>query len=358
MDNLRGITFRNWWRLLRQNRFAIAGAYWRRAWAVTEKSLQNSAVQPTEDKRFGAAIEQATIQPPLFILGHWRTGTTLLHELLALDTQFAYPSLFEISNPHTFLTVLPKIESELAKAPPMTRWVDNMTITYRSPGEDEYAVAVASLCSPILGWSFPRQEARYDAYYTFRDVLPAEVEAFKAALVWFYRKLTLKYNRPLVLKSPPHTGRIRLLLELFPEARFIHIHREPYTVFRSTQLLHQRALVYSLLQHPSPEGLDAGILRRYAAIYGAYFEQRALIPPGRLVEIRYEDLERDSVGQVQFIYERLGLPGFDRLETKLVDYVHARTNYKKNRHAPLPEPLRAKIAQAWHPYFQVWGYPL
>lgn len=356
MDNLRGIVLRDWWRLLQENRFAIDRVYWRRGWAVTMLSLSNARGKRKEDNQFGAAVAQARVQAPIFILGHWRSGTTLLHELLAMDEQFAYPNLFEVSNPHTFLTreeiVARYLEDEAARSRPM----DNMLITFRSPGEDEAALSVASLRSPVIAWAFPRREEHYDRYYTFAGVPPHEIAEWQAALIWFLRKLTWKYNRPLVLKSPTHTGRIRLLLELFPDARFIHIHRDPYTVFRSTQQLYKKAIPLSYLQRPDPERIDDGIIRRYQTVYAAFFAERGLIPPAQYCEVRFEDLERDIVGQVGKIYAQMGLDGFDLLRPKLQSYVDSKASYQKNRHEPLAQPLREKIAHVWRASFDAWGY--
>jgi hypothetical protein len=356
MDNLRGIAAPEWQQLLRENNYRIAPRFWNRAWAVTMLSLRNSRARREEHARFGAAVEAATPAPPLFILGHWRNGTTLLHELLALDEQFAYPNLFEVSNPHAFLVWEAQVARELEGAAARRRPMDAMEVTFRSPGEDEAALAVSSLRSPVLAWAFPRREAHYDRYYTFNGVPPAEVAAWKAALVWFCKKLTFRYGRPLVLKSPPHTARVRLLLEVFPDARFVHIHRDPYAVFRSTQQLYARAVPLSQLQTRDPALVDAGIIRRYAEMYEAFFAQQPRIPAGRYCEVRFEELERDIVGQVGAIYEQLGLPGFARLEPKLRQYAAARAGYQKNRHQPLAPPLRARIAQAWQASFAAWGY--
>jgi hypothetical protein len=356
VDNLRGITLGRWLRLLQDNGFAIDRGYWERAWIVTVNSLNNSRSQRLENRQFGEAIARAAVQPPLFILGHWRTGTTLLHELLIQDPQFAYPNVYEVANPHDFLTNEDRIAELLKEAPAQQRPMDRMEVTINSPGEDEVVMAVLSLRSPLIGWAFPRREAYYDRYYTFRDVPAAEVAEWQRACLWFYKKLTVRYSRPLVLKSPPHTGRVRTLLELFPEARFVHIMRDPYTVFRSTRHLHERAVALSHLQRPPANGQEAGILRRYALMYAAYLEDRHLIPPGRLCEVRFEDLERDLVGQVELIYRQLGLPGFSAARPRLEAYARAKAGYQKNDFEPLPEPLRERIAQAWARYFQAWGY--
>ena len=102
------------------------------------------------------------------------------------------------------------------------------------PQEDEFALNCLTQMSPLLGWTFPRRAAHYDRFLTFRDCAPAEIARWQTALHWFVQKLTYKHGRPLVLKSPCHTARIRLLLEVFPDAKFVHIHRNPYDVFHSS----------------------------------------------------------------------------------------------------------------------------
>lgn len=356
MDNLRGITASNWLRLLRENRFAVGRAYLDRAWALTMISLRNSRIKRREEARYGAQVARTELQPPIFILGHWRSGTTLMHELLALDEQFAYPNQLQVANPHTFLSLEAEVEAELSAMEARARPMDNMLVNYKSPGEDEAALSVMSLCSPVIAWAFPRQEQRYDRYHTFADVPKNELARWSAALVTFLKKLTLRYQKPLVLKSPPHTARARLLLELFPDARFIHICREPYTVFRSTQQLYAKAVPFSHLQQPDPAQIDAGILRRYSLMYDTYFEDKQQIPPGQLHELRFEDLERDMVGQLEQTYAALGLRDFERVRPRVVAYQASKADYQKNRHQPLAEPLRAAVAGAWGRSFDEWGY--
>jgi hypothetical protein len=174
--------------------------------------------------------------------------------------------------------------------------------------------------------------------------------------VRFLKKLTWRYDRPLLLKSPAHTGRIRLILELFPDARFIHIRRNPYTVFQSTQRLYAKAVSLSHLQRPKAERIDAGFLRRYIEMYDAFFEERALISARRFHEVCFEELEKDMVGQVGKIYEGLNLSGFQDVEPKLRRYVNSIAGYKRNSYPPLAEPLRRKIARAWQRNFEQWGY--
>lgn len=356
MDALIGFSFTTWLRLLAENRFAVDWHYRDRWLLITQMSLWNSVGRLRENQRFGAEIAATQVEAPVFILGHWRSGTTLLHNLLINDPQFAYPNLFQTTHPLTMLVREPLIEQALRDAAAHGRPMDNIQITYRSPGEDEAALAVLSLRSPLIGWHFPCREAHYDRYLTFRDVPGADRQRWEEALLLFMRKLTFRYHKRLLLKSPQHTARVRHLLRLFPDARFIHIHRDPYTVFRSTQRLFAKAVPEAYLQRPPTGGHDEGILRRYRAMYDAFFEDRSLVPPGQYVEIAYEDLERDMMGQVAQIYETLALPGYAEMRPRLQAYVDSVSDYQKNSHEPLPDALRRRVAAAASRCFEAWGY--
>ena len=232
---LAGITAGDWWRLLREQRFAVDPVYWHRAACISAASVLNSLFAAVESLRYGAAIERVTISdPPLFIVGHWRSGTTLLHYLLARDTrQFCFASTFQAINPRSFLTTEAIGTRLFAGLVPKHRPMDNLPQSFRTPQEDELALLLLTLRSLYLGISFPASEKWFGRCLTFRDVPESEVRAWKSALLWFVKKLTYRYRRAVLLKSPAHTGKIRLLLDLFPKARFVHIHRHPYEVYQS-----------------------------------------------------------------------------------------------------------------------------
>jgi hypothetical protein len=355
--NLCGITFRDWWQALRENRFAIDFPSWPRAAVLTAGSLLNSVYQRREDRDYGPLLKDVDVKPPLFILGHWRSGTTLLHNLLALDDQFAYPNLYEVFFPHTFLGT-EEMRTDLVRGLiPQRRILDNVAQGVAMPNEDEFATCCASLKSPYMAWAFPRHHEYYDRYLTFQGVPEPEVANWKEALLQFLKKLTWKFDRPLLLKSPPHTCRIRLLLDLFPDARFVHIRRDPFTVFLSTKHLYE-VLTRSLqFQRPRARDLEPAIIRRYQIMHDAYFRERSLVPSSRFHEISFEQLETDPVGQIRSVYEALGLRGFDGVLPRLEEYVGTLSGYQKNRYPDLPLALRRQLVRAWRRNFEEWGYP-
>jgi hypothetical protein len=353
--NLYGLSLDEWLRLLWKHRFAIAPSYWPRAALMTLTSSITSLIRSYEDAKYGPKLVGIKIREPLFILGHWRSGTTYLHHLLAADERFASPNMWQVLNPHTFLST-EKHSGILRFAGPRTRLIDNMNFDADVPAEDEF-VTCGTLRSPFLAFAFPPHAEHYDRYLTFRGVPEEEIAEWKAALLHFYRKLIWKYDRPLVLKSPPHTCRIRLLLEMFPDARFVHIHRNPYAVFQSAKRQTLISLRATRLQSAHSLDLDARIIRRYKIMYDSFFEERHLIPEGRFHELSFEELERDPVGEVRRIYERLDIPGFEEFEPSLKRYVGSVSGYRKNEYPELPAALREKIARAWERCFEEWGYP-
>jgi hypothetical protein len=351
-----GMTLGTWWAFLRRHRFAIDLKHLPRALVQTSISASNSVSARIERARFGKRIDAAHVEAPLFILGHYSSGTTHLHNLLALDPQFAAPNFFEVLNPHTFLSVERWAARVADRFIVKRRYQDEVAVGAGLPSEDEFATCLMTGLSPYMGWCFPGDGAFYERFLTFANAEVREIDHWKHALTTFLKKLTLRYGRPLVLKSPPHTARIRLLLGLFPSARFVHIHRDPYAVFRSTRhLIRVGQPLHQLRDGPLQDGAD-GIISVYTEMYDAYFEDRALIPEGRLCDVSYEDLERQPVSVLGSIYESLGLSGFENARPRLEGYLASIVGYRKNRHDDLPEELQRRIASEWGRSFDQWRY--
>ena len=353
-----GITFGKWLRLLAENRFNISPAYLHRAAFITLASLANSGAAVLETVRFGKAIKDTEItKPPLFILGHWRSGTTHLHDLLAQDTaQFQFANTYRVVNPLTFLSTENLITRLLPGLVPPKRPMDNMALSFTSPQEDEFAPLLMTLKSVYLGISFPKSTGVYEKYLSFRGVPRPEIEVWKDAFMTFCRKLSLNDDRALLLKSPPHTARIRTILEMFPDARFVHIHRDPYRVFQSQRHFFDTAGWYTYLQRPDLAKIDEGILTRHETMYDAYFEDLPLIPAGRFCEIAFDDLDADPTGQIRRVYDTLSLGGFDTFQPQLQAYVDTLKGYEKNSFTGLDAPTRAVVAERWKRSFDTWGY--
>ncbi len=353
-----GMTLFDWHKVLRENHFSIDPPFWPRALVTTLISALNTPFAIWESTIYNAQIEDVEVMPPIFVLGHWRSGTTHLHNLLCLDKRFAYPNLFQVMNPKTFLTtekIAAKIQGFMA---PRVRPFDNVAFHMDAPYEDEFIAWHATGLTTLMTFNFPRAAARYDRYLTFQEATEEEVSQWKSDLLKFLKKLTFKYNRPLIMKSPPHTGRIKLLLKLFPKAKFVHIHRNPYTIFLSTKKLYDNVLPMTRLQRHEPGSLDERIIRQYREMYDRFFGERALIPEGQFCEARFEDLQKDPVGQTKMIYEKLDLPNFSAVKSSVTSYLEALGTYVKNSHPVLEPSVQGEINREWRRSFEQFGYEM
>jgi hypothetical protein len=351
-----GITFQQWFAMLCDNDFSVDLPFLPRAAAITATSFFNSAASICENAIFQRRIERTVIERPIFVLGVWRSGTTLLQNLLCVDRRLCYANYYQVLFPNTFLCTEACMRRILELGIPKSRLQDNVRVSMTEPAEDEIATGLLTHRTMLMSWVFYQNQAFYDRLLTYRDASTKEISEWQSALLLLMRKLTLKYRRPLVLKSPGHTGRIRLLLEMFPDAKFVHICRNPYDVFQSSDHTFRKVASLMALQRPVFENAQERNLRQYTELCTAYFEERDLIPDGKLHEIRFEDLERAPNHEMAKLYEALGLPDFNEISENLAKYVRGLKGYQRNRFSDLPESLRARIACEWKRSFEEWGY--
>jgi hypothetical protein len=349
-----GTSFGDWLMILFRAGFAVDVRYWPRAAFITGNSLFNSCYRVLERWQYGSAITNTNVPPPLFVLGYWRSGTTHLHNLLAVDDRFAFPNTYQVLYPHTFLMTESMGAAAMAKFMPSTRPMDNVKAGAQEPQEDEFAL-VASGLSCMLGQAiFPRRYVAYHRYLCLTGLTPREREVWKEALLLFLKKLTIKYQRPLILKSPAHMGRLDVLLEMFPDAKFVFIHRDPFEVYQSNLHTWQRVLDWWTLQTFQVTGKE--ILRDYAEVHAEYFAQRPRLRENQLCEIGYDDLVRDPIAQLERAYRTLDLPELEYARPKFVDYLAGLSGYERNSFTPLSSTDRDRIASAWSRSFEEWGY--
>lgn len=354
-SHLLGISATTWFRVLYENRFSVDSPFLLSALSVSAASLLNSACRVFDELRM-LRSPNLSFPDPIFIVGHWRSGTTLLHNLLATDSQFATPNFCQVFFPNSFITAGRPLRWFLNRALPKKRQIDDMEIGPDLPQEDEFALCALTGLSPYVAYAFPRNWKHYNRYLTFEDVPEDEIRRWQFAMRAYVKKLTYIYGRPLILKSPPHTARLRLLLEIFPNAKFVHVHRNPYEVFQSS--CRTLAIGPPLLQMQRFDfnDLEDLVLGRYEVLYDVFLEQRGLVPEGSLHEMSFESLTRDPVGAAEALYKALSLPNFDTAKPALSAYAKSLKEYRPNRHQGLSEPSAARIAQRWSRFFSSWGY--
>jgi hypothetical protein len=312
--------------------------------------------------RFGRAVRTARIPPsPIFIIGHWRSGTTHLQNLLAQDPALGFVSTFQAMAPGFSLVGEHRIKpwlARLAKRRHPTRLIDAIPLSMDAPQEDEFVMACTTHRAFVHVFTLPRLAERIFDRYVMLDDAPSDTRSkWKATYTKALRKASLHAGgRRLVLKNCAHTGRIRTLLELFPDAKFIHVHRDPYRVFLSTRHLFETVLPASQLQKIDRDRVDSLVLRGYEKLLRRYLEVRDAIPAGQLAEIGYDDLVRAPLEEVERLYRELGLPGFHVARPAIEKYLAAIRGYRTNRYVSDAAAIE-KVNARWSFALEAWGYP-
>ena len=158
-----------------------------------------------------------------------------------------------------------------------------------------------------------------------------------------------------MIKNPVNTCRITELLKLFPGAKFIHIHRNPYVVFKSTQHLHRSVLGFVSLQSISQAEMDDNILHIYREMMKRFIQDRNCIPKENFVEVRYDDFEPQPIETLARIYGDLDLPGWDEAKPRMRAYLDEQGPYRKNEFTIEKRDIE-RIDEHWGFALTEWGY--
>jgi hypothetical protein len=351
-----GCDFFAWMRLLAHNRFAVDWPFIWIAVIITFVSFFHTILRILQDFWYGDRIARTPIrEAPIFIIGHWRTGTTLLHEYLILDERHSYPNTYECLEPNHFLLTERFFTRWCRFLTPSHRPMDNMAAGWEHPQEDEFALCMMGQPSPYLTMAFPNHPPQYPEYLGLEGLSPRALASWKKSFLRFLQVLTYKNPKRLVLKSPPHSCRIKVLLELFPEARFVHIIRNPYVVFPSTVKTWNALYRKHGFERPPFQGLEEYIFSSFIRLYQKLDEGRRLVDPSRFYEIHYEDLVHDPVGEMEKLYKHLGLGGFEEFLPRLKEYLADNADYETNRYELTPAQ-RAEIDRRWGFVIKKYGY--
>jgi hypothetical protein len=300
-------------------------------------------------------LSEHRIHPqPLFIVGHYRSGTTHLHNLLALDSGLAAPSTFQVFFPEVFVTAQAMLEPVFARALPATRSIDAVPLATQAPHEDEFALGHVSPFSVYNGLYFPKRfRAQVD-----RALLkaPQDAEVFKRHYLHFLRRVSLQaQGRPLLLKNPAHLARIELLRDLFPGARFLHIFRNPYAVFLSTRRFFRRFIEAYGFQQLSSEALEEEVFWLYEQLMKPFFVSLQSLPRDQVAHLCYEDLLGNPVASLASICQQLSLGAFEQLKDSLEQHGVSDQPFPRAVHA-LDATSRETVRTRWDFAFEQLGY--
>lgn len=297
-------------------------------------------------------LSPTPVQPPVFILGFPRSGTTHLHNLMAASGAFATAAPVPAALPGEARTLAPFAKFCIDPYLPRTRLIDGVAMGPDSPTEDEVGLANLSPHSYFHGVYFPRDFAR-----TYREGLageapPARLRAIRRYVAALGRRAG---GRPLLLKNPAYTARPRILLDLFPGARIVHIHRDPRAVFASSVRALRRTMAELALQGWSQVDVEGAVLEAYPLALRAFRAQAAGLPRDRLAEVSFEEVVADPRGSLRRLWRDLALPAPAKggIEAHL-----ARVAGFRAEGARLSPEEERRLRAAWPEEMALYGRPL
>ncbi len=311
----------------------------------------------TAERLFSAIKQPPPIESPVFIVGYWRSGTTHLHNLISQDPSFGYISPLATGLPWDILGIVRAFEPLLEKALPEDRYVDNVAVTPNSPQEDSIALASMLPLSYYHSLYFPKRfEYHFRRGVYFEGCSEQEIELWRQRHVQLMNKVSVHQGgKRILMKNPVYVGHIARLRKIWPDAKFIHIYRNPYTVFRSTRHFFTKLLPELTLQTYDDLPIDSLILESYPKLMGALETDREQLPDDSFVEIRFEDLEKDPLNQLEKIYQTIKLPNYDQVQPKFESYLQQLGTYQKNNYPPNAEDAE-KVNKYWQPFIHKWNY--
>ncbi len=295
---------------------------------------------------------------PVFILGHWRSGTTLLHNAMAQDKQFAFINTFQSVFANQFFGSRWLFKPVMRLLMPEKRPADNVLLSPELPQEEGIALSNINSFGFYNFFYFPQDwKAIYARYVSGETTSPTEMERYYRRYKKLIAQSMIEYNRQeFISKFPPHTGSIRHLLAMFPDAKFIYIYRNPLMVFRSTVNFFETTHEALKLQPYSRPEFEEMVFELYEMLIRDYEIQKALIPQHHLVEIRYEDFESDPMAGLKQIYTSLGIPGFEESAPAFKAYFNEQKRYEKAEHSFNSEDVK-RISGRLAFAFDLYGYP-
>ncbi len=298
----------------------------------------------------------APLKDPVFIIGHWRSGTTFLHYLMAKDPQFGFLDYYNAFFPNLALAGGSWLRKTLTPLMPQRRPQDNIELQMTLPTEEENPLATRSLRSASHSFFFPSNEAFFKKYAVFEGTSGREKHLWKKAYKYLMKRISVVHpGKWLLIKNPHNTGRVRELMEIFPRARFIHIYRNPYDIFPSTKLMYDRVVTTQFLHDFSDEQVNDKIIYYYKKVMKRYFNTRSEIPKDQLVEVKFEDFEKDPMAAIKNIYRTFDINLDPVARDNMQAYIDQVRSYKKNIHV-LDDRLKKRVGREWNFGFEKLGY--
>lgn len=280
-------------------------------------------------------IEQAPIKRPIMVIGPPRTGTTIFHDLLAMDPANRAPLTWECAHPlpppeaATFLTD-PRIaaqDAELAQ-------VDKLIPAFKTM--HPMGAQRAQECTVITTYAFASM--MYNTQFNIPSYEDWVTEADMSAALAFHHKFlqVLQWKAPAerwVLKTPQHLWHFDQVLKQYPDALVVQTHRDPARILVSISSL-VATLRTMCSDHVNITEVARGYARELARGYkkAMEFRRSGLLPDNQIYDLYFKDFMSDQVGAVANVYQHFGIDFSAEASTAIQGFIDANPHDKHGSH--------------------------
>ena len=293
---------------------------------------------------------------PIFIIGHWRTGTTFLHNMLSKDPRMGYVTTYQSVFPNNLYSKF-LFKTFMRIMIPEKRPGDNVRLNVTFPQEEEFALTNVNPWNYYQFMYFPSDYDEYYEKYIRFNHIPARI----------YKKWKIDYQRLIkkaminsggsipLLKNPCNSGRINVMLEMYPDAKFIFIIRNPVIVFLSSRKFFKELLPTLWFHTMEEPDLEEMIFTTFIKLINDYQELKSLIPSHNLIEIKFDEYEKKPLKFLEEVYKQFNLSDFNRLKPVFQEYINSLAGYRKNKYT-ITRELLDRILERWGFAMELWNY--
>jgi hypothetical protein len=270
-------------------------------------------------------------ESPLFIIGHWRSGTTYLHNIVTRDPASGYSTTYQSVFPNNLKSKL-VFKTFMRIFMPAKRPGDNMKMSVNLPQEDEYGLSNMTHQSFYHFFYFPSSyRSLYKKYIRFESLSEDEIADWKLK----YKRMVIKAlintsGSRAILKNPVNTGRMLRLLEIFPEANFVFIVRNPMIVYLSTKKFFRQWFPLLNLEDFPLEDISNLVLDVYVKLIEDYLSDKKSVNSKRIIEVRFETLLENPIEEIKRIYDTFGYKRFQELKPGFQEYLDTINSFKSD----------------------------
>jgi hypothetical protein len=234
--------------------------------------------------------------------------------------------------------------------------MDEIKINADLPGEEEHSLGAIDKYGFFHSMIFPRNFKTYASYKSFDYAKPKDLERWKRRYTHFIKKIDYKNKgKKIVLKNPANTYRVKHLKEMYPNAKFIHLYRNPYEVYASSIKFHADTLGIFSLQTWDNEKLEQNVLDIFQELYIDWEKKIESVPKENWIDIKYEDFIKEPLKTLEMIYKELKIDGFDENKEKFIAYLERDKDYKP-REYEFSEEFIVRVNENCDHIFKLFGY--